>query len=245
MEITSVSVFHFSPTGSSERIANRLAASLSTRVEEFDLSAQTLARHSVSGKSLAIVAVPVYRGRVPARAVEAIRLISGNGAYCVSLVVYGNRAYEDALIELNDLLTERGFRVFSSAAFIAQHSIIEEIAAGRPDAQDFAVLNDFAASIHDAFFSERFNCPPEVPGNRPYIESPSQPLTPLATEACDACGAVTALACDDFVFVRANRAHDDGLHQALLTDGFGQFVECGFIHVAARLVFARLDLFAR
>ena len=189
MEITSVSVFHFSPTGSSERIANRLAASLSTRVEEFDLSAQTLARHSVSGKSLAIVAVPVYRGRVPARAVEAIRLISGNGAYCVSLVVYGNRAYEDALIELNDLLTERGFRVFSSAAFIAQHSIIEEIAAGRPDAQDFAVLNDFAASIHDALFSERFNCPPEVPGNRPYIESPSQPLTPLATEACDACGA--------------------------------------------------------
>ena len=50
------------------------------------------------------------------------------------------------------------------------------------------VLNDFAASIHDAFFSERFNCPPEVPGNRPYIESPSQPITPLATEACDACG---------------------------------------------------------
>ena len=50
------------------------------------------------------------------------------------------------------------------------------------------VLNDFAASIHDDVFSERFNCPPEVPGYRPYIESTSQPITPLATEACDACG---------------------------------------------------------
>lgn len=189
MDITSVSIFHFSPTGGVERIACHLGNALSTRVDEFDLTAQTLGRHSVGGKTLALVAVPVYRGRVPQRAAEAIRLISGNGAYAVSLVVYGNRAYEDALVELNDLLIERGFRVFASAAFIARHSIIEEIAAGRPDAQDFAVLKDFSARIHNALFTERLHCPPEVPGNRPYVEGPSQPITPLVTEACDACGA--------------------------------------------------------
>ena len=61
----------------------------------------------------------------------------------------------------------------------------------------------------------------------------------------DACGAVASFTGDDFVAPFGDGAHDDGLHQALFFDGFGQFVECGFVHVAARLVFARLDLFAR
>ena len=40
----------------------------------------------------------------------------------VCVVVYGNRAYDDALLELKDILTERGCRPIAGAAFIGEHS---------------------------------------------------------------------------------------------------------------------------
>ena len=64
-------------------------------------------------------------------------------------------------------------------------------------------------------------------------------------QSCDARRAVAAFARDDFITLIANRAHDNRLHQALLFDGVRQFIERGLVHVAARLVFTRLQYVAR
>ena len=51
--------------------------------------------------------MPVYAGRVPALAVERLKGIKTSGVKCVIVAVYGNRAYEDALVEMQDIATER------------------------------------------------------------------------------------------------------------------------------------------
>ena len=187
MKQSAAAVVHFSPTGSTAAIAGRLGAALAERVREIDLTGQTLEAHAF-GSEPVIVAVPVFSGRVPARAVEALRLCSGGGARCVSVVVCGNRAIDDALLELNDVLAERGFAVAASAAFVARHSMAEEIAAGRPDQQDWEALDAFAAAALPVLASDRTPEPPAVPGERPYKTPPALPVTPLTSEDCIECG---------------------------------------------------------
>lgn len=188
MKTQSVSVIHFSPTGSTAEIANRLGKALAATATEIDLTTQALKEHAIHENSLIVVAVPVYGGRVPARAVEALRLITGNGASCASVVVYGNRAFDDALLELNDILAEQGFAVVAAGAFVAQHSMAREIATGRPDAEDHAALDDFATAILGKLASGNTADTPVVPGNRPYLELPAQPIPLLVSDSCIGCG---------------------------------------------------------
>jgi len=190
MKMESVSVLHFSPTGSTSDIAMYLGCKLSERVVEFDLSKQVLEGIDVGEKSLAVVAVPVYGGRVPRRAVEALRFVSGNGAACVSVAVFGNRAVDDALVELNDVLTEQGFRVMASGEFVAQHSLVAEVGAGRPDEGDFAALGDFADGILKRVAAGDFSQVKDVPGNRDYASQAVAPaaVTPMVLDSCLNCG---------------------------------------------------------
>lgn len=182
------SVLHFSPTGSTAEIANHLGAALAEHVTEIDLTRQTLESCSFANGDFTVIAVPVFAGRVPSRAAEALRLCSGNGSACVSIVVCGGRAIDDALLELNDILTEQGFMVIASGAFAARHSIVEEIAAGRPDAQDMAELDAFAVAILAELASGKTFEQPRVPGNRPYIVLPAPTITPEVNDSCIECG---------------------------------------------------------
>ena len=190
MKIEFVSVLHFSPTGSTSDIAMYLGYKLFEQVAEFDLSKQVLEKVEVSDRSLAVVAVPVYGGRVPGRAVEALRLVSGNGAACVSMAVYGNRAVDDALVELNDVLTEQGFCVIASGEFIAQHSLVAEMAAGRPDEHDFAAMDDFASGVLKRVVAGDFSQVQDVPGNKSYASQAvaSSGVTPMTLDSCLNCG---------------------------------------------------------
>jgi ferredoxin len=188
MKLKSATATHFSPTGTSAKVANHLAGILAESVTQIDLTAQTLKKYSLDNGAFVVIAVPVYMGRVPARAVEALRLIKGNGAMCISIAVFGNRAIDDALIELNDLLTEQGFKVIASGAFVGQHALMEEIATGRPDANDLALLDDFAGEILEAATTGRITDPPQVPGNRPYVILPAPPVIPVTADSCISCG---------------------------------------------------------
>lgn len=51
-----------------------------------------------------IAAVPVYAGRVPNVLLKYLNSMQGYGAKAVPLVLYGNRDYDDALVELTDIL---------------------------------------------------------------------------------------------------------------------------------------------
>ena len=133
MNIAKWIIAHFSPTGGTKKIADAISAGFHTPVVEMDL---TKADSTVTlGENDGLMAVlPVYAGRVPQIALERLAALKGSGQKAVAVVVYGNREYEDALLETEDALEANGFQVIAAAAFIAEHSIARSIAAGRPDA---------------------------------------------------------------------------------------------------------------
>ena len=139
----------FSPTGGTRRAADLLAGELPGAALLVDLTdpAQAFGSVRIDAQDLALIAVPAYGGRVPAAAAERLRAVQGNGARAVLVAVYGNRAFEDTLVELEDLARQAGFRVAAAVAAVAEHSIDRATAAGRPDAQDAAELAEFGRRI--------------------------------------------------------------------------------------------------
>lgn len=133
-----------------------------------------------------LAVVPVYGGRIPAIAAQRLLALQGNGNPAIAVVVYGNRAYEDALLELKNVLTEAGHQVIAAAAFIAEHSIIRSIAADRPHADDLARAVEFGAAVEARQKGELTTV--DVPGNAEYRPLPQMPATPLVTDACGGCG---------------------------------------------------------
>ena len=152
MNIEKWIIAHFSPTGGTKKVADAIAAGLGTPIEEMDL---TKADSAVTlGKNDALMAVlPVFAGRVPQISLERLSALKGNGQKAVAVVVYGNREFDDALLETRDALEASGFLVVAAAAFIAEHSMARSIASGRPDAEDEALCRQFAAGWKAEGFS--------------------------------------------------------------------------------------------
>ena len=185
MNIEKWIIAHFSPTGGTKKIAASIAAGFKIPVVEMDL---TKADSAVTlGENDALMAVlPVYAGRVPQVSLERLSVLKGNGQKAVAVVVYGNREYDDALLETKDALETNGFQVIAAAAFIAEHSIVRSIAAGRPDAEDEVLCRQFAS---DVMAKADDAAPIQVPGNTPYKELKPSAFHPAVDENCVKCGA--------------------------------------------------------
>ncbi len=183
----------FSPTGGTKKVADCLTDRLEGDVTTIDLTDSKQDFHAVSltKEDVAVISVPSYGGRVPAVAVERLGMVHGNGARTVLVCVYGNRAYEDTLVELEDAAKQAGFQVIAAVAAIAEHSIARQFAAGRPDAQDAAQLSDFAKQIQHKL-SAADTSEPAIPGNRPYKKAGGAGMVPKATKECINCGVCAA-----------------------------------------------------
>ena len=199
MNIEKWIIAHFSPTGGTKKVADAIAAGFERPIVEMDL---TRADFSVTlGENDALMAVlPVFAGRVPRISLERLAALKGSGQKAVAVVVYGNREFDDALLETRDALEASGFRVIAAAAFIAEHSMARSIASGRPDAEDEMLCRQFAAA---AMAKADDAAPVQVPGNTPYKELKPAAFHPAASESCVTCGVcaqqcpVGAIALDD------------------------------------------------
>ncbi|MFC1964422.1 4Fe-4S binding protein [Chloroflexota bacterium] len=167
------------------------------RVEQFDFTmpeAETMEYEEITG-GLAIIGAPVYAGRIPLEAVRRFQMLRANDVPVVLVVLYGNREYDDALLELKDLAEGLGFKPVAGGAFIGEHSYSNEdmpIAKGRPDAADVKQAQEFGEKIIDllsAIDSLSNLSPLQLPGNFPYIERrPTSGITPVTDETlCNKC----------------------------------------------------------
>ncbi|MFC1821337.1 4Fe-4S binding protein [Thermodesulfobacteriota bacterium] len=184
MNIRSAKMIYFSPTKTTKKIVESIAQGM--RVETLETMDLTIPD---AGKSeseeihdqVAIIGVPVYAGRVPLEAVQRLKPVRGNDTPAVVVVVYGNREYEDALLELNDLAIEIGFKPVAGGAFIGEHSFNQvgaPIADGRPDSADLEKAAEFGEmvrkKIEDMPTIDGMQ-PLQLPGNVPYKERRSLP----------------------------------------------------------------------
>lgn len=186
-----VSQLTFSPTGGTDKVTEIIARAWGMPVNKIDLTNVETDYSSITlGKEdIAIIAVPSYGGRVPGLAAQRILNIHGNRTPCVIVCVYGNRAYEDTLVELNDIAEKSGFKVIAAIASIAEHSIMHQYAAGRPDTKDKSELSCFAQKILDKINGGAIELTaPQIPGNRPYKKAGGGGLVPKANNKCINCG---------------------------------------------------------
>lgn len=191
-----MSVFEivFSPTGGTRKVSGLVAGALDKNTVTVNLTDSGLDFSAVSmtEDDVAVISVPAYAGRIPAVVADRLGMVRGNGARAVLVCVYGNRAFEDTLVELEDVAKHAGFRVVAAVSAIAEHSAARQFAAGRPDAQDAAQLAEFAQQIQQKLLAEDAS-EPSIPGNRPYKQAGGHSMVPHATEDCVSCGACAAL----------------------------------------------------
>lgn len=194
MDIKKIYSVFFSPTKSTERVLSVMTDELSPEVESVDVTRFSERERALNFKAdeLVFFGVPVYGGRVPEAAVERFGKMHGDGTPSVLVATYGNREYDDALLELKDLTERNGFVTVAAAAFITEHSIMHSVAAGRPDSTDISKIRDFSsgawAKIERAHTVSDFTAL-NISGNAPYKVYGGVPMTPKAdSSSCKKCG---------------------------------------------------------
>ncbi len=184
---------YFSPTGGTKKVVSLLAQAWKDPWETIDLSSFPFEPgQEISREDLCIIAVPSFGGRVPDIVSKRIKKIRGNGAKAILVAVYGNRAYEDTLLELKDLAEQSGFFCIAAVAAVAEHSIMRQFAAGRPDTEDKKQLIDFSHKVKAHLDTILTDGTLTVPGHFPYKDYHTIPFYPTAGETCVKCGLCAA-----------------------------------------------------
>jgi len=199
MVINSFRLLYFSPTGTTRRVLEAISEGLGKgKPKHIDLTSpatRTGRVRKIQG-GLTLIGVPVYTGRVALEAVRGLQRFKAKNAPAIIVAVYGNREYEDALLELQNIATEAGFKPIAGATFIGEHSFSTDstpIARGRPDADDLDRARSFGTMIQNKIHNIESlrNAPPlVVPGNVPYRErGPVRNTSPSTSDAlCIRCG---------------------------------------------------------
>lgn len=164
----------FSPSGTSQKVADRMANNFSQEKEICNLLIFK-SEKELKSDDIAVVVMPVFAGRIPKAARERLLKIKGNGTPAIAVVNYGNAHVTDSLLELVDLLKENNFNVIAAASTISHHSIFDGVAIGRPDDSDFEKIDGFAKDCIEKLESNE-SLKSEIPGNRPYVDYKQLPF---------------------------------------------------------------------
>ena len=164
----------FSPSGTSQKVAERMANNFSQEKEICNLLIFK-SEKELKSDDIAIVVMPVFAGRIPKTARERLSKIKGNDTPAIAVVNYGNAHVTDSLLELVDLLKENSFKVIAAASTVSHHSIFDGVAVGRPDDGDLEKIDEFAKNCIEKLESNE-PLKSEIPGNRPYTDYKQLPF---------------------------------------------------------------------
>ena len=188
-------ILYFSPTSGTKKIVKAIAESIDSNYEEFDITLPQNRTNSItfSSNDLVIIGMPTYAGRFPRLLHNYIDTITANNTLGVFITTYGNRDYEDALLEQYYIFTSKGFIGLGAATFITEHSSTSKLATGRPHAEDLNTASDFGCEIIKRLIE--INSLSDLnsltlPGSIPYVEKniPPMPFAPETNEKCVTCG---------------------------------------------------------
>ena len=184
----------FSPTGGTKRVCEQICKGfdMPSVITDLCLTDEKRKPLALQPDDVAVIAMPVFMGRVPEVAVRRLRQIDSGGARCVVAAVYGNRAYEDALLEMYDTAEAMDFNVVAAVSAVAEHSIAKVYATGRPDTDDCRELTDFGRTVIGKINRGDTALKTAIPGNRPYRSVNAGPC-PVADDSCAECGECAAL----------------------------------------------------
>lgn len=209
---------YFSPTGGSAKCATSIAKAIDADAKEIDITIYktSVKKAAFDQSDLVVFCAPVYGGRIYRGVLERLKDFKGNKTPCVITVSYGNRHYDDALLELSDFVKERGFIPIAGAALIARHTF-GEIQIDRPNEDDLLENKLFANRVFDLLnkVSEGKFSEITLPGNRPYIDGEKgggggTKYRPTTNDACIMCG-LCAKNCPEGAIAEDNKTINNAL----------------------------------
>lgn len=198
MAINTVELFYFSPTETTKKILEGIAAGIDSPNIYFTDLTKVKSKIVLKRKStnLVVIGMPTYASRVPPEGAFLMKKLQGDGIPVVLAAVYGNNKFGDVLLEMKNITKSNGFIPIGAAAFIGEHSFStgkKPIAAGRPDSADIKKAQEFGKAVSEKFIERDANFAYfelEVPGNFPYREWHKIPAEPPSTDnsICVKCG---------------------------------------------------------
>ena len=152
-----------------------------------------------SGEDFVIFGMPVYGGRLPALAAKRLAGLHGEQTPCVLVVTYGNRHYDDALVELQDLCEAQGFVVKGAAALVGRHTYgeIQMDRLTQPIWKRMRRLSE--RPFPETAFTRRFRETAPIRSN-PWKKDSSRRLLPTPVRAVDSAGKAARRELSDRIF---------------------------------------------
>ena len=172
---------YFSPTGGTKRVVEYFSKKDSIVI---DLT-KDVKQITLDSTDVAFIGCPSYSGRVSHYATEKLKLIKGTNTPCVLISSFGNRASEDVLVELEDIVTPNGFNVVAGMELVTRHSIFRNVAIDRPDEKDLSEYANFKFLIDKKLITKETV---KMPGNRPYKPYKLMGAHPITLDTCIKCG---------------------------------------------------------
>ena len=179
----------FSPTGGTKKVAEILGDAMHVE-QTIDFTPASVKLDSITpgASDICIISVPSFGGRIPFSATDKLKTFKASGAKAILVTTFGNRAIDDTLLEMKDILTQNGFSCIAAIEAVTEHSFVRKFGAGRPDAQDQTELQSFASIILQRIANPD-TAPVEVPGKHPYKDFKGVPFHPAVDETkCVSCG---------------------------------------------------------
>ena len=108
---------YFSPKGTAQATARVITSAWEGATERNLLTEPLREPVVIPAGEPVLVAMPVYAGRIPGLCRKMLeRYLQGSGGPAVAVAVYGNRDYDNALAERQDLLESKGLQVVAAGA---------------------------------------------------------------------------------------------------------------------------------
>lgn len=180
---------YFSPTGGTKKVLDILMNEWKIDTELVDLTQPQFKIKKVFDRNdICMIAIPSYGGRVPEIVIERLANIKGDHTRVILIVVYGNRDYDDTLLELKNTVKDHGFNPIAAITAVARHSIMNQFASDRPNAIDQMELQVFSREIKNLVDIKEKYQELKVPGNYPYRKYSGVPFKPKGNRLCNRCG---------------------------------------------------------
>lgn len=183
---------YFSAKGTTEMCAECIGTNLRLEMKVYNWCIEPCqAPLKISGEDVLLFSMPVYGGFIPEGCANMAERLEGDNTPAIIAAVYGNRHYDNALLQMKDILEKQGFKVIAAGAFLAEHSIFPSVGAGRPDDRDREAMTEFAQKCRQLLMKGNFQQYKEieVPGEAGYdaMSFKGVPLKPNGDKSCIKC----------------------------------------------------------
>ena len=155
--IRRVTGLYYSPVGGTaimtERLTKRIGELLGADSPEdisvgcYDLLGEQASGMTIDDETIVVIGMPVYVGKLPIPAAEAMEKVRGNGAMAIAAVSYGSRSYGNALYELKTLVEGLGFRLVGAGAFLISYMALRGSSRSMAPSLDLDSIKDFSDAV--------------------------------------------------------------------------------------------------